>query len=184
MAVEQVPGWEGTVGPFPPDYASPHGYARDVHSGAGNCVCGASPGDSVHVPLNPRAAPPLPGGAYFQEFRPSLWQRICMWRGWPWAIRVIPHEARSYGTQPYLSVVRENDLPIGWHPVDTLAGLTTGVRVGRWAALASVFSPRSYEMHVDRDPEWHEPCRCASPGGEYLGVCDTCGGVRRKGVET
>lgn len=45
-----IPGWEGSVGPFPPDYGKPHVYARDVYSGAGNCVCGAGPYQSIHVP--------------------------------------------------------------------------------------------------------------------------------------
>jgi hypothetical protein len=51
-----TPGWEGSVGPFPDEYTKPHVYARDVHSGAGNCVCGSSLGDVVHV----QAAPGVP----------------------------------------------------------------------------------------------------------------------------
>lgn len=50
---EQVPGWEGTVGPFKGQYGKPHIYARDVHSGAGNCVCGGAPGDRLHVQIAP-----------------------------------------------------------------------------------------------------------------------------------
>jgi hypothetical protein len=52
----EIPGWEGSVGPFPKDYAKPHVYARDVHSGAGNCVCGSALSESVHV----QAAPGVP----------------------------------------------------------------------------------------------------------------------------
>jgi len=51
-----VPGWEGSVGPFRADYGKPHVYARSVHSGAGNCVCGADLGDARHV----QAAPGVP----------------------------------------------------------------------------------------------------------------------------
>lgn len=51
-----TPGWEGSIGPFPGQYGSPHVYARDVHSGAGNCVCGAGVGDPRHV----QAAPGVP----------------------------------------------------------------------------------------------------------------------------
>lgn len=47
----QVPGWEGSVGPFPGQYTQPHVYARDVHSGAGNCVCGSGLADRLHVPV-------------------------------------------------------------------------------------------------------------------------------------
>jgi hypothetical protein len=51
-----VPGSEGTVGPFPAQYQHPHVYARSIHSGAGNCVCGRHLGASVHV----QAAPGIP----------------------------------------------------------------------------------------------------------------------------
>lgn len=44
-----LPGWEGAVGPFPSQYGQPHVYARDVHSGAGNCVCGKASTSSIHV---------------------------------------------------------------------------------------------------------------------------------------
>lgn len=46
-----IPGWEGQVGPFPSEYGKPHVYARDVHSGAGNCVCGRWPDADIHVPV-------------------------------------------------------------------------------------------------------------------------------------
>lgn len=52
-----IPGWEGSQGPFPGDYARLHVYARDIHSGAGNCVCGADLGNTRHV----MAAPGVPG---------------------------------------------------------------------------------------------------------------------------
>jgi hypothetical protein len=52
----EIPGWEGSIGPFKSQYGKPHVYARSVHSGAGNCVCGATLGDSVHV----MAAPGVP----------------------------------------------------------------------------------------------------------------------------
>jgi len=51
-----IPGWEGTMGPFPRQYGKPHVYARAVRSGAGNCVCGSHLGASVHV----MAAPGVP----------------------------------------------------------------------------------------------------------------------------
>jgi hypothetical protein len=52
----EIPGWEGSQGPFPGQYAKPHVYARSIHSGAGNCVCGAALGDLRHV----QAAPGVP----------------------------------------------------------------------------------------------------------------------------
>lgn len=53
---QPYPGYEGSVGPFESEYADPHVYARDVASGAGNCVCGAGPDD----PLHPELAPGVP----------------------------------------------------------------------------------------------------------------------------
>jgi hypothetical protein len=52
----QIPGWEGSTGPFPNDYGNPHVYARNIHSGAGNCVCGRGLLDDLHV----QAAPGVP----------------------------------------------------------------------------------------------------------------------------
>lgn len=48
-----VPGWEGTTGPGPGQYGRPHVYARDVQSGAGNCVCGHHLGHRLHVQAAP-----------------------------------------------------------------------------------------------------------------------------------
>lgn len=47
------PGYGGSQGPFEDDYSEPHVYARDIHSGAGNCVCGGGLGDPVHVEAAP-----------------------------------------------------------------------------------------------------------------------------------
>lgn len=57
--MSQIPGWEGSVGPFPGQYGSPHVYARSVHSGAGNCVCGRALADRRHVQAAPGV--PIPG---------------------------------------------------------------------------------------------------------------------------
>lgn len=51
-----VPGREGSIGPSPAQFAEPHVYARDVHSGAGNCVCDRPLGSSLHT----EAAPGVP----------------------------------------------------------------------------------------------------------------------------
>jgi hypothetical protein len=48
-----IPGWEGSAGPFPAQYGLPHVYARDIHSGAGNCVCGLDLGHARHVQAAP-----------------------------------------------------------------------------------------------------------------------------------
>jgi len=46
---KNVPGWEGSIGPFPSEYNLIHVYARSIHSGAGNCVCGRGLWDSKHI---------------------------------------------------------------------------------------------------------------------------------------
>lgn len=53
---QNVPGYQGSIGPWPSQYGKPHVYARDVHSGAGNCVCGAGLQDARHT----EAAPGVP----------------------------------------------------------------------------------------------------------------------------
>lgn len=58
QAKPDIPGWEGSVGPFPSQYNAPHVYARDIHSGAGNCVCGRRLGVSKHVQAAPGVAIP------------------------------------------------------------------------------------------------------------------------------
>lgn len=53
-----IPGWEGSIGPGPAQYGKPHVYARDVHSGSGNCVCGTGLGAWVHVQAAPGVSIP------------------------------------------------------------------------------------------------------------------------------
>jgi hypothetical protein len=53
VAERRIPGWGGSQGPFRSEYHLPHVYARDVHSGAGNCVCGWDPGHDIHVQIAP-----------------------------------------------------------------------------------------------------------------------------------
>lgn len=50
------PGYMGSQGPFGGECRGPHVYARDIHSGAGNCVCGSGPRDQIH----PEVAPGFP----------------------------------------------------------------------------------------------------------------------------
>ena len=58
-----IPGWEGTIGPFPAQYSQPHVYARDIHSGAGNCVCAHGLWDARHIA-------PAPGIEFPKRRRP------------------------------------------------------------------------------------------------------------------
>lgn len=51
--MDNIPGWEGSLGPFTNQYTIPHVYARDIHSGAGNCVCGTALPDELHVQAAP-----------------------------------------------------------------------------------------------------------------------------------
>lgn len=56
QAPQDAPGYQGSLGPFRRQYQLPHVYARDVHSGAGNCVCGQGLGHARHL----QAAPGVP----------------------------------------------------------------------------------------------------------------------------
>lgn len=56
MSDSYPPGFEGSIGPGPRQYKLPHVYARDVHSGSGNCVCGLHLGHERHT----EAAPGVP----------------------------------------------------------------------------------------------------------------------------
>lgn len=71
-APASVPGWEGSVGPSPAQYDQPHVYARDVASGAGNCVCGRVLRNRLHVQAAPGVAlPEVEAGAVRYE-QPEL----------------------------------------------------------------------------------------------------------------
>jgi hypothetical protein len=65
---DAIPGWEGTTGPFLAQHREPHVYARDIHSGAGNCVCGWPLGEARHV----AAAPGVPIPDHLRIPRPYL----------------------------------------------------------------------------------------------------------------
>lgn len=57
-----VPGSCGSIGPFgAAEYCQPHVYARDITSGAGNCVCGCPLGDELHTEACPGI--PVPDSA-------------------------------------------------------------------------------------------------------------------------
>jgi hypothetical protein len=57
--VDGVPGFEGSLGPLTDaERCAPHVYARDITSGAGNCVCGGSLGQDVHTEAAPGVAVP------------------------------------------------------------------------------------------------------------------------------
>jgi hypothetical protein len=57
VTTPDVPGYCGSAGPIgSAEYRTPHVYARDVQSGAGNCVCGGALGDELHT----EAAPGVP----------------------------------------------------------------------------------------------------------------------------
>lgn len=59
--MDEVPGSCGSIGPFgSAEYCQPHVYARDITSGAGNCVCGAALCDDLHTESAPGV--PIPEG--------------------------------------------------------------------------------------------------------------------------
>lgn len=62
---EIVPSHEGSVGPGKGAYGRPHVYARDVQSGAGNCVCGRALGYRLHTEAAPGV--PIPARMRFER---------------------------------------------------------------------------------------------------------------------
>ena len=101
-------------------------------------------------------------GAYYQEYRPSIWQRLAAWDHWPWHPKIVRYDDRIFGTEPYLVNVMENDRMIGWHPVDSTE-LRTEIHVSRWSALRGVISPLRYTFTVGRDPGYE--AQPPTPGG-------------------
>jgi Putative phage serine protease XkdF len=72
-----VPGANGSLGPFGElEYCEPHVYARDITSGAGNCVCGASLGDDLHTEAAPGV--PVPDGKRMVCKAAGEPQRYCL----------------------------------------------------------------------------------------------------------
>jgi len=74
------PGWEGAQGPFTSEYGLPHVYARDVHSGAGNCVCGAGLHDGLHLQAAPGVEMPERTAATLPDNHPDkVYLRFGRW---------------------------------------------------------------------------------------------------------
>lgn len=66
--MDEVPGTCGSLGPLTEaEMCAPHVYARDVNSGAGNCVCGAALPDDLHT----EAAPGIPVPAGWRQIAKS-----------------------------------------------------------------------------------------------------------------
>lgn len=101
--ITDVPGYEGTVGPFRSQYGQPHVYARDVHSGSGNCVCGNVLEDRLHVQIVPGVdSVPKAIATYLREqaarFRRLADDRTPAWKDWALAAEVL--EALAKDTEP------------------------------------------------------------------------------------
>lgn len=60
MNTYEIPGEGGSLGPGRGQYGRPHVYARDVQSGAGNCVCGRDLPSVLHTEAAPGV--PIPDG--------------------------------------------------------------------------------------------------------------------------
>ena len=74
--MDGVPGFEGSLGPFgAAEYCQPHVYARDITSGAGNCVCGCALGDDIHTEAAPGI--PVPDSARM-VLKAATPQRYCL----------------------------------------------------------------------------------------------------------
>jgi hypothetical protein len=60
MTTYEIPGQDGSLGPFRGQDDRPHVYARDIQSGAGNCVCGSDLPSALHTEAAPGV--PIPEG--------------------------------------------------------------------------------------------------------------------------
>lgn len=93
---------------------------------------------------------------YAAEYKPSVWQRIAWWHRWPWRPPVVPPDQRVWGTQPRLVIVREDGVPIGWHPLDSDQA-TVVIVLGRWSCLAGIIRVPHFEVEFTRDSGWRAP---------------------------
>ena len=102
------------LGPFAADYGRPHCYARDVASGAGNCVCGSSLGDALHT----EAAPGVPV---------------------PVAVRKAAAPAGAPGVDVAKALVRKQEYAAAASPADqnTLALEMNQAAIAAYAAIRS-----------------------------------------------
>lgn len=74
--MDGVPGFEGSLGPLTDaKRCAPHVYARDITSGAGNCVCKAALGEDVHTAAAPGVPVPESARAIAKSAEP---QRYCL----------------------------------------------------------------------------------------------------------
>lgn len=75
--MDGVPGFEGSLGPLTDaERRAPHVYARDITSGAGNCVCGGALGDELHTEAAPGV--PVPDSARAVLKAAGAPQRYCL----------------------------------------------------------------------------------------------------------
>jgi hypothetical protein len=70
------------LGPNPAQYGRRHAYARSVHSGAGNCICGRDAADQLHTRLAPNV-PKMSMGLFFDDVDPVARCLVpgCAWHG-------------------------------------------------------------------------------------------------------
>lgn len=77
VAASGEPGDEGSQGPFESEYGQPHVYARSVHSGSGNCVCGREKEAKIHTQIAPGIPNPASSADDGQAIIASaLWDRV------------------------------------------------------------------------------------------------------------
>lgn len=97
--IERVPGRGGSQGPFPDEYNVPHVYARDIHSGSGNCVCGTHMTYDIHTEIAPGV--------------PMLKRFGLIWRPKPTSRRWVHRMSRADRTYAGTAEFREVWVPSG-----------------------------------------------------------------------
>lgn len=166
--MEQIPGWQGSRGPFPDEYGQPHVYARDVSSRAGHCVCGEELSKSVHVLAAPGIK--IPGRA----------------------VVVVPHEylGKSAEEQRYVlgvayqpgpdpRIARGADGYRDYFTADELekaawSFLRSGGQIGLFHEDGTLGHATPVESYVHRAPDWDQGNGVIIKTGTWLvgAICD------------
>lgn len=162
-----TPGWEGSVGPFPDDYTKPHVYARDICSGAGNCVCGIGLPDEIHV----QAAPgiDIPGRAIVVPSRylgkSAEEQRYVLGVGY----QPGPDPRIARGADGYRDYFTAEELEkAAW------SFLKSGGQIGLFHEDGTLGHATPVESYVHRAPDWDQGNGIVIKTGTWLigAICD------------
>jgi hypothetical protein len=158
--VDAVPGFEGSLGPLTDaERCAPHVYARDITSGAGNCVCGGGLGDEIHTEAAPGV--PVPDSAR-RVFKAAVEQRYVL--------------GIAYQAGPDPRIQKGMDGGRDWFTEAELEKaawrfLSEGPRVGLFhvdGTDAGDGAARVVESYIYRGPDWDLGDGIVAKSGDWL----------------